>query len=705
MRRIRHMIGAFVVCASAGAAQEIDFDTDVAPVFSKAGCNAASCHGSAAGQAGFRLSLFGGDPGFDFRSIVNELEGRRVNHVSPTQSLLLAKPTGAIDHGGGEVLDPEGPAARVIAQWIEAGAQRKNLRSLERLIISPTSFSVESTPASLRVRVTALYSDGQRRDVTDRAVYESQNDAAMEVDEAGAITVTLAGQHTAVVRFGGQACTFSVTSPIGSEVPALPASARANWIDDEVNAKLVALRLSPAGPCSDEDFVRRVSLDLIGRLPRPAAVEQFLADDSPAKRAELIDALLRSTEFTDYWTHRLAIQLRVQSPAADRQAANALYQWLHDQVAGDEGWDTIARELLLSQGDSHQLGAATVHRFFATARDEAEYVSETLMGVRLRCANCHNHPLDRWTQDDYHGLAAVFAGVDRGRVVKFTGRGEVTHPRTSEPASARIPGDRFLAAGDDGRQQFADWLTAPENPYFAEAMVGRIWEALMGRGLVSPVDDLRATNPASHPELLERLSRQFVEDGYRLRPLIRLICNSAAYNRDGSPPPGGVADDRFYSHALAKQLSAEVLADAISDVVGVSDDYAGVDRAINVVDRIVSSPRLAPLGQCLPGEPCSATEGSGLGIAAQLHLMNAGLINAKIVDADGRLRSLIDQGKSIPQVIEELYVRALCRRPAEAELAAWTARIESTSDQQERTSRLEDFLWALLNSHEFSTNN
>jgi hypothetical protein len=664
VRTIRHTIGVCLVCASTGAAEQLDFDTDVAPVFSKAGCNAASCHGSAAGQGGFRLSLFGGDPAFDFRSIVNELEGRRVNHVSPNQSLLLAKPTGGLDHGGGEVLDPDGPAARIVAQWIEAGAQRKQLRKLERLIVTPTSFSVGSAPVSLQVRVTALFSDGQRRDVSDTAVYESQNDAALAVDDGGAVTVMLAGQHTAVVRFGGQAATFSVSSPLGAELPVLPVSASGNWVDEEINAKLLALRLAPAEPCCDRQFIRRVSLDLTGRLPEPADVERFVADASFTKRTELVDALLESIEFTEFWTHRLATQLRVQKPGGDSEAAEALYQWLRDQVAGDRGWDTIARSLILSQGDTHQRGAAVVHRFFPTAREEAEYVSETLMGVRLRCANCHNHPLDRWTQDDYHGLAAVFAGVDRGRVVRFTGRGEVTHPRTGEPAVARIPSDRFLEDAVDGRQEFADWLTSPANPYFAEAMAGRVWEALMGRGLVSPVDDLRVTNPPSHPELLQRLARRFAEDGYQLRPLIRLICNSDAYNRGGAPASAaGAADDRFYSHALAKPLSAEVLADAISDVTGVADDYAGVARAINVVDRTVSASTLEALGQCLPGEPCSAAAGTDRGIAAQLRLMNGDLMNAKIAAPEGRLHTLIGRGDSTPQIVKAFYLHALSRPP------------------------------------------
>ncbi|WP_442510430.1 DUF1553 domain-containing protein [Novipirellula sp. SH528] len=705
MRSICFILCTSLLFAAASTAEDIDFDTDVVPLLSKAGCNAASCHGSAAGQAGFRLSLFGGDPEFDYRSIVNELEGRRVNYVTPRSSLLLTKPTGQLDHGGGEVMDSNAEAAGVIAEWIQAGATRKTRRHLERLIVTPTSFAATTIPAELQINVTAVFSDGLQRDVTETAIYVSQDDSALAVDEAGAATVKLAGQHAVTVRYGDQVTSLLITSPIGPAIPTLLDSDRGNWIDDEINAKLLALRLAPAEPCGDLEFLRRVSLDLIGRLPSAALVQQLVSTPDPINRTELIDDLLSSDEFTDYWTHRLATQLRLQKPGTDTLAANTFYSWLHGQVASDAGWDSIADSLVLSQGDSHETGAATVHRYFATAREEAEYMSEVLMGVRLRCANCHNHPLDRWTQDDYHGLAAVFVGIDRGQVVRFTGRGEITHPRTGEPAVAKIPGQPFIPGGVDPRQSFADWLTSSENPYFAKAMAGRVWETLMGRGLVSPVDDLRATNPPSHPELLDQLAHYFSENNYQLRPLIRLICNSAAYNRASRAMGGDNVDNRFYVHAITKPLSAEVLADAISDVTGVADEYDGVRRAINVVDRTVSASKLEFLGQCLPGEPCSSDVRIDRGIASQLHLMNGGLINEKIRDSDCRLRSLIEQGASTDEIVNTFYLVAFSRPPTNNELAGWVNRISSTADPQERTARLEDFLWALLNCHEFSTNN
>ncbi len=693
-----------MLCAVGSTAAEIDFDTDVVPLLSKAGCNAASCHGSAAGQGGFRLSLFGGDPGFDYRSIVNELEGRRISFVEPRKSLLIAKPTGQLGHGGGDVIDADSETVRVISQWIEAGAHRKMLRKMSGLIVTPISFAADSIPADFQIQVTAVFSDGLRRDVTKTAVYGSQDDSALAIDEAGQATIQRAGQQIATVRLGDQVTSITVTSPIGTAIPVLPESAKLNWIDDEINATLLALRLAPAEPCGDREFVRRVSLDLTGRLPSPPLVIRLLSDSTRIDRAELVDELLRSDEFTDYWTHRLATQLRLQKPGTDSLASDAFYRWLHGQVADDVGWDSIADAIILSEGDSREPGAATVHRYFATAREEAEYMSEVLMGVRLRCANCHNHPLDRWTQDDYHGLAAAFVGLDRDRVVRFTGRGEITHPRTGEPAVAKIPGQQFIVGDRDPRKAFAEWITSPDNPYFGKAMAGRVWEALMGRGLVSPVDDMRATNPPSHPELLQGLSHYLTENEFKLRPLIRLICNSAAYSRAGRANSSDRVDNRFYSHGLTKQLSAEVLADAISDVTGVADDYDGVRRAIDVVDWTISANKLRFLGQCLPGEQCMPTPGIERGIASQLHLMNGGLINEKIQDSGGRLHMLINEGVSTDEIINTFYLVALSRPPTADELTGWLDRIGPTAAEQERAARLEDFLWALLNCHEFSTN-
>lgn len=692
-------------------AAEIDFDTEIVPLLSKAGCNAASCHGGAAGQAGFRLSLFGGDPEFDHRTIVRELSGRRVNLARPADSLFLSKPTAQLEHGGGRVLEPDGEPAQAIQNWIATGAHRLQLRKLNHLQVTPTDFSADSVPALVSIQVTAFFDDGLRRDVTAHAVFVSQNESAVTIDDSGITTITVPGRHWATVQFAGQVASVSFTTPIGSARVPLPTFATNNWIDEQINATLRQLRIAPANPTSDSVFLRRLSLDLTGRLPTPTQIERFVDEDQPSKRSRLIDDLLGSETFVDYWTHRMAMQLRLRKPGTDEVAAEVFYGWLRDRVGDDTGWDKIANSLILAEGDTHQHGAATVHRFFATAREEAEYISEVLMGVRLKCANCHNHPLDQWTQDDYHGLAAIFAGLERNQHVRFTGRGTVIHPRTTADALPRIPGGRSLPSNTDNRHELSRWLTDPDNSYFAKAMVGRVWQSLMGRGLIDPVDDLRATNPASHPELLDQLSRFFVENEFKLRPLIRLICNSAAYQRSSAATTQGPHDDtmQFYARAIQRPLDAEVLADAISDVTGVTGDYRGVNRAINVVDRASTSDTLQFLGQCLPGENCSAPGGAGGGIASKLHLMNGDLLNAKIISDDGRLQKMIKWNMTTNDIVRELFILALCRVPSGQELAEWVERIDADTNKNagaketvERHQRCEDFLWALLNCREFT---
>ena len=717
MRNALAIIAVSVLAGIAPCSADVDFDTEIVPLLSKAGCNAAACHGSAAGQAGFRLSLFGGDPDFDYRTIVHELESRRVDYREPKASLLIAKPTNHVDHGGGEVLDHDSDTVRAITHWIEAGAPRLKLRTLQELDVSVNDIVADRVPSEFQVAVLATFDDSTQRDVTSIAIYESLNKSALEVDD-GVIRVLRPGRHSAVVRFAGHVKTISVTSPIGVDTESRTTPGRGNWVDDEINETLAELRLEAASAASDTTFLRRLYLDLTGRLPAPHDVVAFCSDTSDDKRSKVISRLLASSEFTDYWTYWLATQLRLRKPATDADALDAMFGWLKQQVASDSGWDQMASELILSEGDSHDVGPATMHRFFSTAREEAEYVSEVFMGVRLRCANCHNHPLDRWTQDDYHGLAAIFAGLERGRVVSFLGRGEVTHPRTGGAAQTRIPGQRYIDAVGDVRVELVEWLIDEDNPYFARAMVGRIWESLMGVGLVSPVDDLRATNPASHRQLHERLSAYFVAHGYRLRPVIELICNSVAYGRNSAAVSGQAGDARFYSHATQKDLSAEVLADALGDVTGVATTFDGgslgsrmlleeqtesfMGRAIELVDRTKANSKLQFLGQCLPGEGCTTSSKNDLGIASKLHLMNGELLNEKITSPEGRLAKMLDEHAGTDQIIREFYLRALSRLPTDDELTLWVGRIE-TDDDIQKASRCEDFLWALLNCREFTT--
>ena len=684
-------------------AEAVDFDTDVMPVLTKAGCNAAACHGASAGRGGFRLSLFGGDPAFDYEQIVRQREGRRINLARPDASLLIVKASAQIEHGGGVRFDFDGSEARLLEQWIAAGAKRQALRQLVRLVCEPAESHVAVGQAQ-QLRVTAIFDDGSQRDVTPLALYGASDPEAIEMDDAGSVIVRRGGRHAVTIRFLSAVQSVQVTSPLSEREFTWETNARRTWIDDEVLELLAAVRVAPAPPAADAALLRRLSLQLTGRLPEPDAILHYVSDQTPDKYARLVDRLLASSEFTDYWTFRLSQMLRVPYASADKAAAAAFQHWLREQIAADRGWDQIAGELLLATGDPQKHGPANFYLVTGDARGQAEYFSETLLGIRLRCANCHNHPLDRWTQDDYHGLAAIFAPVERNGGVRFTHRGQIIHPVTGEPARPRIPGQRFLTSNGDGRVELAHWMTDDANPFFAAAFVNRLWQGLLGKGLIEPVDDLRATNPPTHPQLLQRLTADFVEHGYSLRHTLRVIAMSATYARSSSWSQGNSAAERLYARATALPLGAEELADALADVTGIDEHYGETPdgtRAIALAS-LEPSETLDVLGRCSRPENCSPGMASPRGLATTLHVMNGPLLNARIADERGRLHNLLRGGATTPVIIEEFYLGALSRPPTVAEVEFWLSRVPSSA--AERTTVLEDFVWSLLNSNEFLTN-
>ena len=480
-------------------------------------------------------------------------------------------------------------------------------------------------------------------------------------------------------------------------------------IDGEILKLLSTLRLPVSPAANDATFLRRVTLDLIGRLPTLDAVTAFLADSGKNKREMLVDALLGSDEFNEYWTLQLAKLLRIRSEGGNTQGAFAYHQWLAQQIREGIGYDQIARSVILATGDSHEIGPANFYRTVGSAGEQAEFMSELFMGARLRCANCHNHPLDKWTQDDYHGLAAIFAKIEaNGQVIKVKPSGEVIHPATREKAKPRIPGDRFLPTDvADGRTELVDWLTGTDNPYFAKAVVNRLWKAMMGRGLVEPVDDFRSTNPATHPELLMELADDFVAHGYDLRWTLKRIALSAAYARSANTLPQNATDDRFYSHALQKPLESEVLADAISDVLGVPDVYGNEPegtRAVSLFDPNTESDALDILGRCGRETSCESSAGATDGLQRKLHLFNGDLLNARIGVPDSRLDRLVSIGKSPMEIVNEFYLAALSRHPMDTEQQFWAQHIDVSASANSQRAILEDMVWSLLTCNEFVTN-
>jgi hypothetical protein len=698
-----------VNAAEEAASRTVDFENDLIPLFTKHGCNAGACHGAAIGRGGFKLSLYGGNPALDYVAIVRHLEGRRVNLAHPDQSLIVLKPTEYIKHGGETVFDHDSESAQLLKTWIEQGAGNQSQRSLARVEISPKNHVGKSLGESVSLQAIAHYTDGTSRDVTKWTVFQAEDTTAVEMDiETAKSKILRRGRHIVVARYLSEVVPIELIVPLNDSQLELADAVRNNFIDDEILKSLTTLGLPAAPNVDDATFIRRITLDLTGRLPQAKRVKSFLVETDSSKRESLIDQLLESEEFNQYWTLQLAKLLRLRPQPEDTQGLQTYHQWLNNQVRDKISYKQLAQSLIMATGDTHVNGPANFYRTAKGAREQAEFVSELFMGSRLRCANCHNHPLDRWTQDDYHGLAAIFAKIDSGKVVKPKPKGIVVHPQTLEPASLRIPGEDFLASDIvDGRQQLADWLTHSENPYFAKAIVNRLWKRMMGRGLVEPVDDFRVTNPATHPALLDKLAADFVANGYRLRHTLRVIANSQTYARSANASEKNKEDDRFYSHATRRPLEPEVLADAISDVLGISGKYgeqAAGTRAVMLVNPKTQSLTLDILGRCGREESCESSTAATGGLPQKLHLFNGALLNARIAVHGSRLIKLIESDKPPMKIINAFYLAALNRYPSVQEKQHWQQQLESINSKKKQQAFLEDFVWGLLTCNEFVTN-
>ena len=703
------MLPMFAVGAAETDASQIDFQNDLIPVFTKNGCNTGACHGAAIGRGGLKLSLYGGDPQSDYQAIVQQLAGRRINLSKPDQSLIVLKPAEFITHGGGTIFDADSSSAELLINWVKQGAHLESRRELQSVEVTPQKQLAGVIGKPVSFRAVARYSDGTERDVTKWTIFSAEDPSAVEINvETASANVLRRGRHVVVARYLSEVVPIELLTPLTDAKVNLTNEYQSNFIDHEVLATLEALGLPPSATVNDAEFLRRVTLDLTGRLPTVGQAQQFRTADSKVSRSSLVDELLASTEFNQYWTLQFAKLLRIRTQAGDSTAANTYHQWLAQQMTANTAYDQLAKTLVTASGDSAVLGPPNFYRTVKDAREQAEFFSQLFMGSRLRCANCHNHPLDRWTQDDYHGLAAIFAKIEPGPVVKPRPSGHVIHPRTMEPASPRIPGEDFLAEdAGDGRAALADWLTAEQNPYFAKAIVNRLWKHMMGRGLVEPADDFRATNPATHPALLSRLADDFVTNGYNLRHTLRLIACSSTYARSANATDANKDDDRFYSHASRRSLEPEVLADAISDVLQVSEQYgnqAAGTRAVALVDPNTPSQTLDVLGRCGREESCESSAGSVGGLRQQLHLLNGGLLNNRIAAVGGRLQRLVDDGVEPMVMVTEFYLAALSRHPSKSEFQHWQRKLNENLPPEAQQTFLEDFVWGLLTCSEFVTN-
>ena len=698
---------SFVLLINHPSDGTVDFDTQVMPILTKAGCNAGACHGAAAGRGGFHLSLYGSRPSSDFSEITMALEGRRIDRRKSELSLFLMKPTEQLSHEGGTRLELDGLDYKTIQRWIEQGSRRDESRRLVKFTLASEPIDRgDNTSDSQRFNLNAAakFSDGSMDDVLPWTIFTPNDPSGISIDGNGVATLLRPGRHLVIARYLDQVRPLELLVPWtgdGKRPATATATGSLNCIDDFINQRLNEMGLVAASTVDDAGFVRRVTLDMTGRLPSPSAVEQFIESAATDKRSELIDRLLQSDEFIDFWTYRLALLLRVPQAKGNPVAAKAYYDWLHDCIRRDVPLNDIAEQLVMATGSVKESGPASFYNVAGDARGQAEFVSQIFMGVRLQCANCHDHPLDTWTQDDYHGLAAIFARMKRGAEVRESARGEVIHPGTGEAAVAKIPGGRLLAPDADYRMEFTKWLTSNENAWFSRSIVNRVWNHLMGRGLVDPVDDLRVTNPATHPELLDWLANDFAGHDFTLRHIIRRICSSDVYSR------GAIADSdsstaEFYVTAISKSLSPEVFLDAVADVTGVPSTGLANDRAISLAGLVNASESLDLLGRC--PEACESSVVDRTDLAVQLQLLNGEVLNSRLSAEDGTLMKAVTSGQAAETLLHDFYMRAFSRPPLDSEMTYWKSQF-STKDSAERFAEVaQDFVWSLLNSEEFCRN-
>ncbi|HET6572848.1 MAG TPA: DUF1549 and DUF1553 domain-containing protein [Fimbriiglobus sp.] len=714
--------GAFALAPLTGFAAErpVTFERDIQPILTRYGCNAGACHGKARGQNGFALSLLGFDSRHDYAAIVQEARGRRVFPAAPDASLLLLKPSGQLPHGGGKRLPTDDPNFAKLREWIGSGTPHTptDAPTLDRIAVNPPERSLAPN-ATQQLAVTAHYSDGTTEDVTKLAAFQSNESGYVSVDEWGlAKAGPLPGEAAVMARYMHKFAVCHVVVPMPGTVPAevyakLP---RKNFIDGHVWAKLQKLGVTPSGSAPDATFHRRAYLDVIGRLPTPAETRAFLADADPAKRERLIDKLLERPEYADYWANKWADLIRPNPYRVGIKAVFNLDAWLRDSFRKNKPYDQFVHELLTAKGSTFHNGAAVMFRDRREPDEIATITSQLFLGVRLECAKCHHHPFEVWGQDDFYSFAAFFARVGHkgtGLSPPISGgeefvyaapKGQVTHPVTDEVMQMKpllgkpveVPADR------DPREVLADWVTAPENPFFAKVIVNRVWADLMGRGIVEPVDDLRATNPPSNGPLLDALAADFRKNGCDLKKLIHTICTSHVYGLSSLPNDRNAGDGRNYSRHYRQRLRAEVLLDALCDVTGVKEDFAAMpagSRAMELWTVRSQSVFLDSFGRPDPNQdpPCERTTDTT--VVQALHLMNAPGLQEKITADAGRAAKLAASKKTNAEVVEEVYLLIYGRPPTDDERAACLRWFDKPGTK--RRQAVEDLMWALVNTPEF----
>ncbi|WP_235963177.1 DUF1553 domain-containing protein [Tautonia rosea] len=706
------------------------FRNHVLPILTKAGCNQGSCHGAAAGKNGLRLTLRGYGPEVDYDALTRQALARRINKTAPEESLMLLKATGVVEHGGGPRFALDSLEYRVIAEWIGAGmpAPSDDDAKIDRVEVMPSAVTL--TPGqSQQVLVRAVYRDGRSADVTRWAKFGTTDETVATVDDSGRLTVVGHGEGAITVWFDSRVDLATVTVPYDRAIaPDLFASSpRFNEIDRINLEKLRSLNIPPSPLSDDATFLRRAFLDATGTLPKVAEVEAFLTDDDPGKRATVIDQLLNSEEFIDYWSYKWSDLLLVSSRNLPKPAMWSFYRFIRESVAENRPWDEFARDILTAKGSTLDNGAGN---YFVIHRDPIELTenaSMAFLGLAMTCARCHNHPLEKWTQDQYYGFANLFGrvklkdgdlGAAQGDVdIIPASEGDIRHPRRGEPMApqpldaAAMP----LESAGDRREALADWLESPENPYFAAAIVNRVWANFFGRGLVDPEDDLRATNPPSDRALMDWLVEDFREHGYDVRHLIRTIMTSAAYQRSAAPVPGNEGDTKFLSRYVPRRLPAEVLIDVMAAVTDVPTAFPGYPtgwRSVQLPDVQVANTFLDAFGRPERNDTCSCERSSEPSLAQALHLANGDTLNEKLRNDHSAVARASASDASFAAILDQMFKAALSRPPTEAEASRILPALEEavaegeTDDERASLRRqvIEDLYWATLTGNEFLFN-
>lgn len=732
-------LAVFPVIASAADVPQptVTFRNDVMAVLSKAGCNMGVCHGNKNGKGGFKLSLRGEDPHWDFAVLSRDLSGRRINPLEPDSSLLLLKPTMQVPHEGARRFSASSPEYAILRDWISGGlaADSASVPRLVELAVEPRDLVLVEPADSVQLQVEAVFSDCSRRDVRGLAVYDLSNQLA-DVGHDGLVKRPpqlryAAGTTTVIVRYLDRQVPVRLAF-----VPARPdfvwqGPSPANFIDDFVFARLKELRINPSPPASDNVFVRRAFLDLLGILPTAQEARAFCADSRPERRARLIDDLLERPEFADFWAIKWSDLLRNEEKTLDRKGVETFHAWIRSSIARDKPLDQFARELIASRGSTYLEPAANFYRAMRDPLMRAESTAQVFLGIRLQCTKCHNHPFDRWTQDDYYSWANLFARVeykiienrrrdtndshefDGEQLVLMTRKGDVNDPRSGKPVAARFLGDAAQGLANDADRLLAlsAWLTSPENTLFVQTLANRIWYHLLGQGIVDPIDDFRATNPPSHPGLLKALSKELVEHKFSLMHVVRTIMNSRVYQLSLIANDSNRDDELHFSRARGTRLSAEQMTDALAQAAGVSLRFSGYPTGMRagelpgvtaVRDRdarpTAADGFLKSLGKPPRLQACECERTNEPTLSQAFRSVSGSFIVDLLTSPDNRLGRWLAEGRPTTAMIDELYWTALSRPPSGEELAAAAAHVDSAGNRREQ---LEDLLWALTNSKEF----